>query len=215
MKLMISMIVFLFGLSAYCAGEGSLGTSNAEFAFKLYGKLKDAKGNVLFSPYSISTAFAMTYAGARGETEKQMAEAMCFKLPQDELHPAFDELQKKINSYSSDKKCQLLVANSLWPDKNYKFLDGYLKTIKDNYGSETRPVDYQKESDKACVEINKWVEDKTEKKIKDLIPPGAIDPLTRLVLVNAIYFKVDHPFIFFIRDSVTGSILFMGRMQNP
>jgi serine protease inhibitor len=163
--------------------------SNSAFAFDLYQGLRSSKGNLFISPYSISTALAMTYGGARGNTQKQMKKALRFSLDQEKLHPAFAELQNGLNKLQEAGNFDLCVANSLWPQHNYKFLDEYLSLTKKYYGVTITPVDYVNARESARKKINKWVEAKTKEKIKDLIPPEYLNDLTRLVLVNAIYFK--------------------------
>lgn len=170
---------------------------NNQFATDLYSVLgKEEGGNLLMSPYSISTALAMTYAGARGETEAEMAEVLQFALPQDQLHPAFGELISHFNEGEGKRPYQLSVANRLWGQKGYHFQPEFLKTTKDNYGAELAQVDFINQTDQARQAINKWVEEQTQDKIKDLIPSGVLDSLTRLVLTNAIYFKGDWKYQF-------------------
>ena len=170
---------------------------NNEFALELYAQLREdpaalaQDGNVFFSPYSISTALAMTYAGAGGETAKQMAEVLCFSLSPEKLHGAFGRLEKQLNAAGKKDDYQLHVANALWGQKDYEFLGEFLKVTKDNYGAGLKEVDFKREAEKARVRINRWVEKQTKDKIKDLIPKGVLGPLTRLVLTNAIYFKGD------------------------
>jgi serpin B len=163
---------------------------NTEFAIDLHKKLKTAEGNLFFSPYSISTALAMTYGGARNETAKQMAATLHFSLKSETLHSAFADMQSKLNSMQRKKEIQLNIANSLWPQDKYPFLKEYLKLAKKYYRTEITPLDYKTNSEDARKKINAWVEEKTNNKIKNIIstPP---DPLTRLILVNAIYFKGD------------------------
>ena len=163
--------------------------ANNEFAFDLYSKYKDEKeGNIFFSPYSISTAMAMTYEGARGQTAKEIQSV--FHFPEESIRrPSFARLYNEINK--KDKEYQLSTANALWAQEDYKFLDEYFSTIKRYYDGDVTNLDFIKETEKSRVTINKWVEDKTKNKIKDLIPQGAIDGYTRLVLTNAIYFKGD------------------------
>lgn len=164
-------------------------TGNTAFACDLYGKLKAQEGNLFLSPYSISTALAMTYGGARGNTEAQMAKALNFGLPQDELHPVFAGLQDGLNAVQQKGKVKLAVANSLWPQKGYTFLPAYLDLCKKNYSVTITPVDFAGATEQARTTINDWVENKTEKKIQELFKPGVLSGDTRLVLVNAIYFK--------------------------
>lgn len=164
----------------------SIVKGNNIFAFELYAKLKDKKGNLFFSPFSISTALAMTYAGARGNTEKQMAEVLHFELNQKFLHPAFKEL---INQLNKSQSYQLNIANALWGQKNCGFLKDFLTLVKTNYGAGLIEVDFIKNTESARKTINAWVEKQTENKIKNLIKQGVLTDLTRLVLTNAIYFK--------------------------
>lgn len=162
---------------------------NAAFAVDLYHQLGTSGGNIFFSPYSISTALAMTYAGARGDTETQMAEALRFSLPHRKLHPAFREIAAALDAIEKKGNVQLNVANSLWPQQGYPFLEAYLSLLKTSYGASVTALDYAGSSEAARKTINQWVEDKTRNKIQDLIQPGILSAMTRLVLVNAIYFK--------------------------
>ena len=161
---------------------------NNAFSIELYQKLKNAEGNLFFSPYSISTALAMTYAGARGNTEKQMATTMHFSLDQNKFHAAFGEFQSHLNEYEKKGDVKLEVANSLWMQKDYAFLPAFLKETK-KYDAGMNYVNFRSETEKARIAINIWAEKKTNEKIKDLILPGMLDAMTRLVLANAIYFK--------------------------
>ncbi len=162
---------------------------NTEFAINLFGKIKGKEGNLFLSPYSISTVLAMTYAGARGNTAKQMAKALCFNLDQQQLHPAFAKIEHNINRTAEATGIMIWVANSLWPHEKYPFLKNYLNLIRDNYKATITPVNYRKDTEKIRKQINEWVEKRTGEKIKDLIQPGHLNALTRLTLVNAIYFK--------------------------
>jgi serpin B len=166
---------------------------NNEFAFDLYRQLgkADKDGNLFFSPESISTALAMTYAGARGDTADEMAKALHFTLPRNLLHPGFAALQKELNGAEKKRGYQLSIANALWGQKGEGFKEDYLKLMKDDYGGGFKEVNFVKDPDGARKEINAWVEKQTNDKIKDLLPKDAIDALTRLVLTNAIYFKGD------------------------
>lgn len=175
---------------------------NNAFAFDLYQVLKQTGGNLFYSPYSLSEALAMTYAGARGETEEDIAEALNFTLSQDRLHPAFNslDLQLKQRGQGAEGKngagFQLDVANAIWGQNGYQFLAQYLDILAQNYGAGLRIVDFIEQTEQSRVTINQWVSDQTQGKIKDLIPQGAIDDLTRLVLTNAVYFNAawQYPF---------------------
>jgi len=169
----------------------ALSKSNTDFALALYHQLPGQDGNLFFSPHSISQALAMTYAGAKGETATQMASAMHFDLPAPDLHAAFNALSSTLagRAQNGDQKgFQLNIANALWGQQGYTFLPEFLDTLSLNYGAGMQAVDFAK-SEAARQTINDWVASQTNDKIKDLIPSGALNELTRLVLTNAIYFN--------------------------
>ncbi|RJP48944.1 MAG: serpin family protein [Anaerolineaceae bacterium] len=167
-----------------------LAQGNSAFALDLYQQLRQADSNLFFSPFSLSTALAMTCAGARGETESQMARVLHFGSTDESLHIAFAGLQEKIAEVEAQGRIKLKVANSLWPQVGYSFLAEFVSLVQTYYGVTITPVDYS-DSETARQIVNAWVEEKTEKKITNLIPPGVFNALTRLTLVNAIYFKGD------------------------
>ncbi|MCS6908071.1 MAG: serpin family protein [Anaerolineales bacterium] len=179
-------------------------SGNTAFALDLYRLLSaDAAENLFYSPHSVSIALAMTYAGARGETERQMASALHFTLPQERLHPAFNALDQYFTGLGEaapeDEEStpfRLHLANALWGQQGFEFLGEFLDVLAQNYGAGLRLVDFKANPEGARQTINQWVSEQTEQKIQDLIPPGTIDPLTRLVLTNAIYFNAawQHPF---------------------
>ncbi len=187
--------------------QKALAEGNAAFAFDLYRTLSGQDGNLFYSPYSISIALAMTYAGAAGETASQMGSAMHITLSQADLHAAFNaysqELEARAKASQQGTPFELSIANSLWGQKDFTFRKEFLDLLAENYGSGMRLVDFASEPEPARLAINQWVSDETHERIKDLIPSGAIDPLTRLVLANAIYFKAGwlHTFA----DSATAS----------
>jgi len=178
---------------------------NTEFTFDLYRELKDSEGNFFFSPYSISTALAMTYAGARGETEQQMADTLYFTLPQERLHAAFSVLENSIKErgraittvLSPEGETiqeevdgfRLNIANALWGQKDYSFLQDFLDLLQAYYGSGLNTLDFINQPEESRLAINQWASEQTEGRIEDIIPPGVIDAFTRLVLANAIYFN--------------------------
>ncbi|MHB1120652.1 MAG: serpin family protein [Bellilinea sp.] len=169
----------------------ALSGSNIAFALDLYQQLRSQDGNLFYSPFSISLALAMTYAGAQGDTESQMASAMHFDLPQEDLHPAFNALNTTLNGRVGEEGqpgFKLNIANALWGQQGFAFSPEFLDLLAVNYGAGMQAVDYA-QSEAARKTINDWVEDQTEGKIKDLIPANALNALTRLVLTNAIYFN--------------------------
>jgi serpin B len=159
---------------------------NSAFALDLYANLCKQEGNLFLSPYSISNALAMTYAGARGKTAEQMASTLRFGIESQRLHATFADL---ISHLKTKRKAQLTVANSLWGQKDYGFLPDFLNLTKASYGAGLTELDFEKATEESRKTINAWVERETKDKIKDLIPAGVLEPDTRLVLTNAIYFK--------------------------
>ena len=169
---------------------------NSAFSLDLYRELSSEDGNLFYSPYSISIALGMTYAGARGETESQMADALHFNLPQDTLHPAFNALYQNLDSRSGGKDdndpsaFRLNVANALWGRQDYQFLDEFTTVVGENYGAALRRTDFVGQPEKSRLRINNWVADETEDRITDLIPPRKFEGQPpALVLTNAIYFN--------------------------
>ncbi len=176
-------------LMAQTPAAAQLAKDNTSFAVDLYIQLKSKDGNLLFSPYSISTALAMTYAGAKGDTEQQMAKTLRFSLSQTQLHNTFKELESTVNAVQKSGDIELSIANSLWPQLDYPFLKSYLALIENNYSAKITPLDYHQHTEASRNTINSWVESKTNNKIKELIAPGLLDASTRLVVTNAVYFK--------------------------
>lgn len=158
-----------------------------KFALDLFQKLRAEEGNLFFSPSSISTALAMTYAGSAGETENEMAKTLHFQMPKDQLHDSMHALQAVWNSPDKKKGIRLNLANRLWGQVSYKFLAEFLGITRERYGAELAQMNFA-QSEQARQTINRWVEEQTENKIMDLIPAGAIDSDTKLVLTNAVYF---------------------------
>jgi serpin B len=162
---------------------------NNAFAGDLYARLARKDGNLFFSPYSISTALAMTYAGAQGQTAEQMAHTLHYPVERARLDPAFANLIRALQGDGTPRKFQLNTANSLWGQSGYHFKPPFLDILRDDYAAGLREVDFHTAAEPARLAINRWVEQQTQDKIKDLIAPGLLGPATRLVLVNAIYFK--------------------------
>jgi serpin B len=175
----------------------NLSDGNNLFALKLYQSLTRGKdGNLFFSPFSISLALAMAYAGACGETGEQMAAALHFELPPEKLHPAFGQARRSIEVKVEDERkspwsgspVRLKVANGIWGLEGYEYNSDFLKVLAEHYNTDLKLRDFVGSPEKARREINDWVSKTTEDKIRDLIPPGGINTLTRIVLANAIYF---------------------------
>ncbi|MCU0486938.1 MAG: serpin family protein [Anaerolineales bacterium] len=162
--------------------EALVGGNNA-FALDLYQSLRTSDGNLFYSPYSISLALAMTYGGARGETEAQMADVLHFDLAQADQHPAFNQLDLDL--------LQLNIANAVWAQQDHPFLPAYLDLLALNYGAGIHLADFTTQAEPTRREINAWISDQTQERIQDILSPGDLDALTRMVLVNAIYFKAD------------------------
>ena len=171
------------------ADATALVTGNNTFALDLYGALRKQEGNLFLSPFSISTALAMTYAGARGNTAAQMEQALHFEVKREHLHQAFAQLIEQLGAQAREGGYQLSVANALWGQQGAGFLEEFLNLTEKHYGAGLRQVDFAGAAEAARRTINAWVEKETQGKIKDLLQPGVLGALTRLVLTNAIYFK--------------------------
>ena len=197
MKFLLCLLMLCFVLlpptraaqTPSAADRAALVEGDNAFAVELYGRLQNQSGNLFFSPESISTALAMAYAGARGDTASEMAKTLHFTLPPQQLHPAMGALLSDLNAAHAG--CQLSVANALWAQRGYTFLPDFLKVMNNDYGAGLNQVDFKGSTEAARLTINHWVEQKTANKIQDLLQPGALRPSTRLVLTNAIYFKGD------------------------
>ena len=206
------------------ADSQTLVDGNNAFALDIYRTLSAQDGNLILSPFSMSLALAMTYAGARGETESQMADTLHFDLPQGQLHPAFNALDQDLaprgKAISDDEEpLQLNIANAIWAEQTYPFLQDFLDVIASNYGAGIALADFNNKYESIRKEINDWVYDETQEKIKDLIPEGILNSDTRMVLVNAIYFKADwldqfdpvetHDYPFHLLDGTDVTVKFM------
>ncbi|WP_299453976.1 serpin family protein [uncultured Microscilla sp.] len=175
------------GLQAQSLRKTPTVKGNNQFAIKLYNQLNsDPQKNVFVSPYSISSALAMTYAGAKGTTAQEMANVL--HLPANSVHQDFKSLNTHLNNFNT-KGLQLSIANALWGEKSIKFLKTYLGLAQNAYQARLAQLNFKQQPEKSRLIINKWVEDKTQDKIKNLIPKGIINKATRMVLTNAIYFK--------------------------
>jgi serpin B len=191
-------------MSPHVSGKevSDLVRGSSRFAFDLFHELRTATRNVFFSPYSISQALAMTYAGARGDTETQMGEVLHFDPTGQEIHSVLNWLELELDERDQlpppfeGEGVTLNLANAVWGQQGYGFLQDYLDTLAVNYGAGLRLVDFAGHPEGSRLAINDWVSDETKGRIEDLLPQSAIDSETRLVLTNAIDFKAPwlHPF---------------------
>jgi serpin B len=169
---------------------------NTAFAVDLYREIvsEQGTGNIFFSPYSISTALGMTYAGAEGQTEAEMAEVLHFSLPQETLHSAFSSLRGMLaagdlSGAASGEPFTMFVANGLWVQEGFDLQDQYISLVTSCYDAAVTNLDLAGDSEGSRLTINQWVADMTRERITDLIPQGVINADTRVVLTNAVYFK--------------------------
>lgn len=165
--------------------------ANNRFSLDLYSRLADdpefKDGNLFFSPFSISSAFAITHEGARGTTADEIQVVFHFPDNRSMLSSGFEETIARINGNAN--AYTLRTANAMWAEKTHPFLPDYISTADRYYGARTTNLDFIYTPDESRITINRWVEDRTEDRIKDLIPAGAIDSNTCLVITNAIYFN--------------------------
>lgn len=188
---------FAMSLFAQQAPQGEatvrVAAANNQFALELFRSVSsnaNATGkNIFLSPFSVSTALAMTYAGSRGKTQSQMATVLHFTLPPEQLHAGFADLLARTNPQS--KHYQLNTANALWGQQGYRFEPDFLSVVTKSYGGGLQNVDFKERRPQAVRKINEWVENRTNQKIKNLVHQDDVSALTRLVLTNAIYFKGD------------------------
>ena len=171
----------------------TLASDNNSFAIDLFHALADYNNqNLIYAPFSISEALAMTYAGAEGKTAQQMAQVLHYSLPGDRLHMAFNATDLSLQSSTSNQgqdQFQLNIANSLWGQKGFSFLADYLDLLTQNYGTGVKLTDFKNSPEPSRQEINQWISQQTKNKINDLLAKGTITTNTRLALVNAIYFN--------------------------
>jgi len=170
----------------------ALADAHNAFALDLYKQLAGEGENIFYSPYSIYMALLMTYAGAAGDTASQMESTLHLPYSQEEVHAVMNalNLQLKANSIVDDKPAFTLnIVNQLWGQAGYAFLPEFLNTLSQNYNAGLKTVDFAADPEAARELINLWVEAQTNEKIRDLIPEGVLNELTRLVITNAVYFK--------------------------
>lgn len=178
------------------ADAAALASGNATFAGRILDLLWRTQPTIALSPFSISDALAMVYAGAKGETASQMASALDLRLPPDRLHPAFNALNLALAAVNRPG-ATLNVANALYGQLGLAFRRTFLTVLARDYGAGVRTVDFEHAAQAARTQINAWVLQQTHGKIPNLLSPGDVGPAARLVLVNALYLnaKWQSPFL--------------------
>ncbi len=158
------------------------------FAWSIYGELSKQPGNLFFSPFSIESALGMTYAGARGETAKQMHDVLHVGVDDATFHAQLGGLARDLSG-DKGRGYTLYVANRQFGQEGYAFHQDYTDLLKADYGAELQPVDFAGDPEGARKQVNGWVDNVTHGTIPSLMPPSSIQSTTVLVLANAIYFK--------------------------
>ena len=187
-KYLVILILLFTSYQNMAQNSAFIAEGNSNFASDLYQQIKPEPVNIFYSPISISSALAMTYAGARGETLNQISKTLYFSKNQEELHKSYNVLITELSN-SKSEGIQLNIANSLWLQENMKINDQFLSITEKYYNAGVIPVNFITDPEKSRLEINNWVESNTNKKITNLLPDGSIHSQTMMVLVNAIYFK--------------------------
>src|SRR5512143_2250470 len=187
--------------AAWCANAGaqtapaagstdSLAASNGRFAVDLYREIGTRRdGNLFLSPYSVSSALAMVWAGGRGETGEEIARVLHLTALPQTVNAGMRGLKASLEEIARKGDVEFAIANRLWGDRSHPFLPDYVASTRETYGAALETLDFQGAPDAAREAINRWVEETTKERIRDLLPSGSIGATTRLVLTNAIYFK--------------------------
>ncbi|XP_077055295.1 serpin peptidase inhibitor, clade B (ovalbumin), member 1, like 3 [Siphateles boraxobius] len=168
-----------------------LSAAHTRFSLDLFQRITEgnASGNVFYSPLSISAALAMLSLGARGDTHTQMSRTLHFAEAEAETHAGFGKLLSEM--IRAEAPYTLTLANRLYGEKSYSFTEKFVSDTQGLYRADLETLDFVAQADSARVHINRWVEEHTQEKIRDLLAEGDVDHMTRLVLVNAVYFKGD------------------------
>jgi serpin B len=199
------LVAVLIAITTLHAAEFDLAANATnQLAVDLHRQLATGSENLCVSPYSIESAMAMAFAGADGDTRMEMARVLHFQNDENAVPASFTSLQHSLEQMStktaelvkeSKRSCgpsepvTLTIANRLFAQKGYDFREAFLALAKQNYGAAFEPLDFRTDSSGATKDINKWVVDQTHDRIRDLIPAGALNETTRLVLANALYLK--------------------------
>jgi serpin B len=167
--------------------NSSLASASNAFGFDLYRELRGGEGNLAFSPASIEIALAMTWAGARGDTAKEMSRVLRLEGSAKDVHASAEALLSEWRTPEPDTYA-LVVVNRLFGDERYRFEEPYLDLIRASYGAEIEALDFRTKHEQARIRINEWAEQRTAGRSRDLLPAGSLSRETRLVLTNAVYF---------------------------
>lgn len=187
----LSALIIAYAFSFSKPDPPSIALKNNLFALELYKRIStNEKGNICISPFSITTALAMTYAGADHHTAAEMAKTLHFDSNTATFHNAFGRYIMTLES-NAEGNINWSVANRLWVDKRYDLLHSYIDLIQTAYNSPLQPLNFLKQPEISRETINTWVAENTEMRIKDLLPAGAITAETKLVLTNAVFFKAN------------------------
>ncbi len=202
----IFLCIFLLSLPTESAKIADnlqlLAKTNNQFGIELYQQLKSKEKNLFFSPFSIYTIFAIAYAGSDKQTKKEIAKVLHFPSKEKYLHISFSKILSYFNNISKKTPINLNVINSLWAQKDYNFSKTFINLIKKYYNVSLSFVDFTKNIKSVEEKINIWIQNKTHKKIKTIITPGMITPLTRLIFCNVIYFKAPWYLRFNIENTI-------------
>lgn len=206
------LFIVLLSFGTVTAGQlETLVNANNEFSFNAYNQLKKQNGNLFFSPYSISSAFAMTAVGAKGQTAKEMMSVFHFSP---ELFPAFNVLNKKLITSAQPRESSptVQIANAIWPQKGLSLLESFKNAIQNDFGSTIETIDYLNNSATAINTINTWASDKTKGKIQNLLNESVVTSETKMILTSAIYMKATWMNVF--EDFATQNMPFYLDSQN-
>lgn len=212
MKFLFVCLVCLIAISSVNAQQKSnIVNNNNDFAFSIFAEIcKSDTTNVFISPISISSALSMAYDGAKGKTAKEMRTVLKFSKSQAESHREITDL---LNNYNSQESSIFKIVNAAVAQEKYQFLESYFELLRD-YNAEITTADFKDPAkrEEARQKINRWVMDNTNNKIKELVDKSSLDELTRLVLLNAIYFKADWKYSFL--EDHTMQMIFYGEKRQ-
>ena len=223
-KLFLILLPALFCYGSFCFAQSAdiTGSLNS-FSFKLYDQVKSGDGNIFFSAYSVSDCFGMADAGAKGKTAQEIEQAVYGGLSGDVLYQGMKNLRIMIAA-PDGPDCQITVANAFWKRSGKAVRPDYLTRINNYYNGGFHELDFCKDPSGSAAFINRWVEEKTRSRIRDLVSPDSVNCYTAVILTNAVYFKGkwldefdkeatrDEPF--YLANGTTKTIPLMSRTGN-